>query len=173
MTLFDIDARIRSFLDSLYGSVDEDGVVEAVDFSELESLQAEREAKIESIALYVKELEIEAKALKDESDVLKQRATVATNKAKRLKKYLSDSLWAENAERLATAKDKTVFESTRCKLSFRKSEKLVVDEKELPKKYFTKKIELKPDGDAIKAILKAGGKVKGATLETNQNIQIK
>ena len=173
MTLFDIDAKIRSFLDSLYSSVDEDGVVEAVDFSELESLQEERETKIESIALYIKELEVEAGALKAEADKLKQRANVATNKAQRLKKYLSDSLWAENAERLATAKDKTVFESTRCKLSFRKSEKLVVDEKSLPKKYFAKKVEYKPDNDAIKAILKAGGTVKGAVLETNQNIQIK
>lgn len=173
MTLFDIDSKIRQFLDSLYSAADSDGTIDDADFKELEALQAEKNTKVENIALYIKELEIEASALKAEADKLKARAEVATNKADRLRRYLKDSLWADNAERLKTSKDKTVFESTRCKLSFRRSESLVIDESLLPKKYYAKKITEAPDKTLIKELIKSGKHIKGAELRENQSLQIK
>ena len=50
MTLFEIDAKIRAFLDNLYAAVDEDGVVEA-DFEQLEALQAEPVHSASNLAL--------------------------------------------------------------------------------------------------------------------------
>ena len=173
MTLFELDARIRNFLDNLYATVDEDGTVEA-DFDQLAALNAERDVKVENIALYIKELEVQAGALKAEKAKLDARIKATENKAERLRKYLADSLWAENAERLATAKDKTVFETARCKLSFRKSVSVnILDEAAVPKKYKVIKREEKVDTKAIRAQLDAGKAVKGAELKTSQNLQIK
>lgn len=174
MTLFDIDTQIRQFLDRLYTSVDEDGTIPEADFEALAELKAERDVKVESIALYIKELEVEAQALKDEADKLSKRATVAANKADRLREYLRSSLYEENKDRLETSKDKTVFESVKCKISFKKSVSVSVpDVAKIPKKYRSVSIKETPDKKAIRAAIEAGQKVRGAELVTKQNIQIK
>lgn len=160
-SLFDIDGEIRAFLDNLYLSMDEDGTLPEADFEALEALNAERDRKIDNIALYYKELQIEATALKAEADKLTQRAKIATNKAERLKKYLADSM------------DGQPYESAKNKISWRTSESVEIDEKALPKKYFTKKVELKPDKTGIKELLRGGMKIKGAQLVKKNNIQIK
>ena len=48
---------------------------------------------------------------------------------------------------------------------------VVVDEDLLPKKYFV--IAKKPDKNAIKELLNAGKKVKGATLQESRSLRIK
>ena len=174
MSLFDIDAKIRQYVDGLYDAVGEDGCLNDADFDKLNDLLMERDEKVENIALYIKELEAKAEALQTEAANLEARATVAENKAKRLKDYLSVSLLAENAERLETSKDKTVFETVRCKISFKKSVSVdVPDVTKIPKKYRSVITKETADKKAIKAAIEAGQKVRGAELITKQNIQIK
>lgn len=165
LSLYEIDMGIRSFLDSLYDSMDEDGCVPEGDFEALEALNEARDAKIDNIACYIKELDARAKARKAESDRLKKLAESDNKKVERLKEYLSRSM---------VASGNLNFDSERTHISFRKSESVLIpDESVIPKKWMAKKIEYKPDKKAISAFLKGGGKVKGATLETKQNIQIK
>lgn len=162
MNLFEIDANIRAFLDGLYATADEDGTVEA-DFEQLEALNAQRDKKWENIALYIKETETEAAALKAEAKKLNERARVADNKAKRLRDYLAGSMQRNQAKEFKTA---------RCALSFRRSKGVVIpDEAQLAKKYLV--ATYKPDKAGIKKLLEEGHKVKGAYLEDRQTIQIK
>ena len=160
-SLFDIDADIRAFIDHLYAVTDEDGTIPEADFEAIEALNAERDRKVDNIALYYKELLADAEALKAESDKLAARAKIAKNKAERLKDYLSRSMNGQP------------FESSRNKISWRTSATVEVNEQILPKKYFTKKIELKPDKTTLKDLLKSGTKIKGAELVEHKNIQIK
>lgn len=163
LSLYDIDLKIRSFLDNL--PVDEDGCIDPESFKEIEQLQEERKEKLENIALYYKELCAEAKAIKSEADNLTARYKATANKAERLKEYLSYSMLANGDEDLKTP---------RCKVSFRPSEKVIITDLSLLDDEFIKvKEERDADKDAIKKAIKAGAEVKGAYIEAKQNIQIK
>jgi hypothetical protein len=52
-------------------------------------------------------------------------------------------------------------------------ESVQVYEDLLPKKYFAKKVELKPDKTTLKELLKAGKKIKGAELIRTEKLVIK
>lgn len=165
MTLYEINDSIRATLEAIYNNVDDDGVINAGDMEALEALTIERNTKIENIALYIKELNAEAEAIKAEAAKLTKRAKAAENKAERLKNYLSVNLLSNGERNFTTA---------RCKIGFRSSNAVTItDEAAIPKKYITKKITTAPDKKAIKEALEAGKAIKGATLEAHENIQIK
>lgn len=68
----------------------------------------------------------------------------------------------------------TEIQSQNIKLSFRKSTALVItDEKAIPAKYKKKVSVVKIDNAAIKNDINAGKKVKGAHVDTKQNLQIR
>lgn len=164
MTLYEIDNNIRTFLDSLYQQVDGDGTVSDEDYATLEMWQEERKAKLENVAVYYKELEAEKDALKAEAEKLLARAKTAERRAEWFKKYLASSMIANGDKELQTS---------RCALSFRKSEKVIVNEDQLPRKYFIEKVDYAPDKKLIKELLKKGETINGAAIEVTQNIQIK
>lgn len=157
--LFDIEADIRSALDNLV--VDEDGCIGPESFEKITALQEEKERKLEAVALYYKETLIEIDALKTESKKLADRARIAENRAEGLKMYLVSSL---KGEPLKTA---------RVSVTYRKSTSVDIDEELLPKKYYVRKVEEKPDKKQIMEILKSGQRVRGAELIEKSNIQIK
>ena len=157
--LFDIEADIREALENL--EVDEDGCVTIESFGKLEALKEERERKLENVALFYKETLVEVEALKEEARKLTERARIAQNRADGLKAYLVSSL---NGEELKTA---------RVAVTYRKSQSVDIDEELLPKKYFVRKVEEKPDKKAILEHLKNGKRILGAELIEKRNIQIK
>lgn len=65
------------------------------------------------------------------------------------------------------------FKTTKCALSFRKSEKTVIDDIYSIPENFLKYAEPKADLTEIKKAIKNGEEIKGAHLEETQNIQIK
>lgn len=164
MTLYKIDTNIREFLDSLYSQLDEDGTISDEDYATLEMWQEERKAKLENIAVYYKELVALEEALENEAKKLLERAKTAERRAEWFKRYLATSMIANGDTELQTS---------RCTLSFRKSEKVVVNEDQLPRKYFVEKINYTPDKKTLKELLKKGETISGASLEVTQNIQIK
>ena len=87
MRLYDIESGILEILERGFNDacVNEDGEVDfdlAVAF--LETLECERTEKLESIALYVKELYHEADAIAQEEIKLKNRRLAKEKKAERL-----------------------------------------------------------------------------------------
>ncbi len=153
MNLYEIDSAILDCVDVETGEI--------FDIDKFEELSLTREAKIENICLWIKNLKAEADALKAEKDSFAKRQKAAENKMESLKKYISDYL------------EGTAFESTKVKVSFRKSESLeVTDISKIPDEYLKYK---EPDVDktAIKAAIKQGKMFEGLILVENQNIQIK
>lgn len=88
MTIYEIDARIAELIDPETG--------ELLDYEAFASLQMEREAKIENMALWYKDLTAEAKAIREEEKALAERRRSAENKAERLKGYLDEALAGES-----------------------------------------------------------------------------
>ena len=166
MTLYEIDNEIREFLDKMLDAVDEEtGEVMEIDPSELERLNEARDQKIENIALYIKNLEADAKAIKEEEKNLKERRERAEKKADRLRDLLAMSM--NNA-------GETKFNTARCAISFRSSKSVVITDLYLIDEAYVKKtIDIKPDKTAIKKALEAGEDIEGAYIEEKQNIQVK
>lgn len=135
---------------------------EVINPERLEGLQMERSQKIENIALWIKNLESDALAFKAEKEAFADREKAAKTKADQLKKYLAEALAGQK------------FSTGRCAVTFRRSEKVeILDVDLVPKKYMVKTVEIKPDKNTIKALLKGGHKVGGCQLVESLNPQIK
>lgn len=152
-TLYEIDARIMECVN------DETGEIENPE--KLEALYIERSLKIENVALWVKNLESDAKAIKAEKAALDKRMKSAEKKAESLKKWLTDALCC------------LPFATPRVSISFKASTTTEVNEATLPQKWCVEKVTYTPDKNAIKEALMTGEKIEGACLVAHQNIQIK
>ena len=142
MTIYEIDNEIMNCIDMETGEV--------IDTDKLNDLQMERDAKIENVALWIKELKAEAEAIKNEKQALAERQRVAENKAESLKNWLAYVL---NGEKFKTAK---------CSISYRNSESVEVTEEGLEAlmKYHEYLLTYKtpePNKKAIKDAIKNDG----------------
>lgn len=157
MNLYEIEKEIMSCVDMETGEI--------IDCEKLDALTMERDQKIENIALWVKNLEADAKAYKEEKDSFAQKQKAAENKAKSLKEYLSRFLAG------------TSYKSTKVNIGFRKSESVDVFSLESLIEYgnadYLKYKEPEADKTAIKAALKSGANIPGCILVESNNIQIK
>lgn len=153
MKLYEINEQIMACIDSETG--------ELIDPEKLNDLQIAKDEKLENLALWYKDLLAEANALKEEKEAFAAREKAAKSKAESIKNYLSYVLNGEN------------FKTTKCALSFRKSEKTVIDDIHSIPESFLKYSEPKADLTEIKKAIKNGEEIKGAHLEETQNIQIK
>ena len=111
MTIYEIDNEIMNCIDMETGEV--------IDTDKLNELHMEKDAKIENVACWIKELKAEAEAIKNEKQALADRQRVAENKAESLKNWLA---YALNGEKFKTAK---------CSISYRNSESVEVTEEGL------------------------------------------
>lgn len=153
MKLYEINEQILNCIDTETGEI--------VDVEKLNELQLAKDEKIENLALWYKDLLAEANALKEEKEAFAAREKAAKNKAESIKTYLSYVLNGEN------------FKTTKCALSFRKSEKTIVDDINLLPEVYLKYAEPKADLTEIKKAIKNGEEINGAHIEETQNIQIK
>lgn len=160
-TLYEIDAAIMDCIDPETGEV--------LDIDRLEALQMERTAKIESVALWYKNLCADAVAYKAEKDAFAEKEKTAKRTADSLKRYLEAAL----------AGDK--MKTTRVEISFRKSPPAVDITDESAFMAYAKDgghdelLIIKPPEPcktAIKDAIKRGVEIPGAELVTRQNIQI-
>ena len=158
MKLYEIDNAILDCIDLETGEV--------IDTERLDALNMERDAKIENVACWIKDLQAEAEAIKTEKQALAERQRVAENKAESLKKWLA---YALDGQKFSTAK---------CAVSFRKTEKVEISDvgmirlmKEHDELLTYKDPE--PNKTAIKQALKDGLSVEGVHLVQNTSTIIK
>ena len=153
MKLYEIDEAILNCIDLETGEI--------IDTEQLDKLTMEREAKLENVACWIKELKAEAEALKAEKMAFAKRQQVAENKMESLKKYLAYAL------------DGQAFKTVRASVTFRKSQAVeIADIYKLDKNYLRYK-EPEADKTAIKEAIKQGKTVAGATLVENTSVIIK
>lgn len=168
-SLYELDNGIMELLENGFNlaCVDpETGEIDEVKAAEyLETLQLDRTAKVENIAVYIKSLDSEAAAIKAEEKKLKERREAKERKAERLRDYLKASMLLQNESK---------FETARVALSFRSSKTVVVsDIEKLDKEYIKEKVEYSADKTAIKKAIESGVIIDGAYIEEKQNLQIK
>ena len=169
MTLYDIDAQIAA----LDGAAEDDMLIdeetgELVSVAQaLDALRMEREAKLENVACWVKNLSAEADAIREEEIRLVKRRKTAETKAANLKAWLLDAMTREDG---TTDKIKTGRVSVSVK---RNPPSTVVDDALLPGTYKVAKITYQANKDLIKRELLAGGEVPGAHLEYGRSVVIK
>lgn len=138
---------------------------EITNTEEVEALQMELDAKIENLALWIKNLKADAEALKAEKDRLAERQRVTENKVKSLSNYLASFL---NGRK---------FETARVAISYRKSTSVEAEDWVLDDalrnnpQYVRAKFEL--DKTSLKDALKAGLEIPGVTLIEKSNMVIK
>ena len=152
-SLYEIDKQLLECVDMETGEI--------LDFERLAGLQMEWGEKVENIALWIKNLAAEAEALKAEKMAFAARQRAAENKAESLKRYLTDYLSG------------TRFETTRVKVSFRRSQAVEIAEGAAIPEQFLKYEAPTVDRIALKDALKAGQQVEGVAIVERQNIQIK
>jgi len=160
--LYEIEQEIMDCLD------DETG--EILDLGRLDALQIEREAKLEGVALWIKDLKYEAAAVKEEADKLTARKKALDSKIDSIKTWL---LGAMNGEKLKTP---------RCNVYQTHNQKLAVaDEAGLisflrstkdGEKYL-RFPEPELNKTEIKEALKGGAFIPGAVLEETESLVIK
>lgn len=158
MTIYEINEQILNCIDLETGEI--------IDIDRLNELELERDAKIENVACWIKELKVEAEALKAEKQTLAERQKVAENKAESLKKWLAYAL------------DGQKFKTSKCSISYRKSESVEVTEEGLNNliKEHDELLTYKapePNKTAIKQALKDGLSVQGVQLVQNTSTIIK
>jgi hypothetical protein len=130
----------------------------------LDSVEMQLEAKVDNVVKFRQGLIASSEAIDIEIERLTKMKRSRQNLADRLKEYIGTSMKNNGIEKIDTG----LF-----KLSFLKSETVLVDDSQLDEKYIVTKITKQADKIAIKKALKAGEIVSGASLETHQNLQIK
>lgn len=126
--------------------------------------QSQLETKGNCYGFIVKQLESEVEIIESEIKRL-QAFKVSRNKTvDRLKETLSNAMQLYQIEKL---------ECPTLKISFRKSESVEVDSLIIDEKYCNIKTTITPDKGMIKEALKRGEAILGATLQVNQNLQIR
>ena len=147
--------------------VDENAVIngetgEVFDADYLDQLKMKKEAKVDNIACWIKELEAEAEALKKQEEGFAVRRKRAERRAASLKDYLTFWVGGEN------------LKLKRSEVRWRKSTSVtIMDENAIPETFKKQKITEVVDKAGIKDALKKGNFVDGAVLTEKQNIQIK
>ena len=158
MTIYEINEQILNCIDPETGEI--------IDIDKLNKLELEREAKIEGVACWIKDLKAEAEAIKTEKQALAERQKVAENKVESLKRWLAYALQGEK------------FKTAKCSVSFRKTESVEVTDEGLSNlmKEHDELLTYKapePNKKAIKDAIKDGLSVEGVRLGCNTSVIIK
>lgn len=160
MKLYEISDAIRAALDHI--DVDPE-TGEILNADNLHAVEAEASEKIEATALYLRELDAEAKAAKDEADRMIARVKSMQKRSDYLKSMLLEALHA-------TGKVKTA----RVSVSIRTTQAVAIDEgANLPEAYTTVKTTVSPNKIAIKQALLDGVEVPGCSLEARESVSIR
>ena len=160
MTIYEIDNDIQRIL----SQVDENGELPEAALDELMQLQADRDTKIENAACMVLDLLGDAKKIKEQEAVLKQRREAVEKRAERIKKYLE------------YATEGSPFSSDRVTVKWGKSTAVEIDEAVFwnnPDPAFIRQKAPEADKTAIKAALKEGANIPGAFIVERTNMTIK
>ena len=155
MNIYEIEQAILNLVDPETGEI--------ADFEALDALSMARDEKIENVALWTKNLNAEAKAIREEEKALAERRRAAETKADSLQRYLDRTLVGER------------FTTTKVAISYRKSKAVEIADEEAFIKAGAYLVPQDPkiDKKAISEALKNGTVIAGAELVERNNIQIK
>lgn len=160
MKLYEIAPALRFALDDI--EVDPE-TGEILNADALHAVEAEAAEKIEATALYLRELDAEAKAAKDEAERILARVKSMQKRSDYLKSRLLEAVHA-------TGNVKTA----RVTVSIRTTQAVQIkQEQAIPEAFTTKKITISPNKVLIKETIAAGGCVPGCELIERESVSIR
>jgi GTP:adenosylcobinamide-phosphate guanylyltransferase len=160
-SLYELSSKFAYHFELYQDDEDNEALLEA-----LGTCGEEYSEKLENCVKYFKNLTSKADMFLEESKRLKAIADKYDRKAESLKNYINDCVNDSDG----TSKWNRGIHS----INYRKSQTVEIDNLlDIPDVYLRTKTIVEPDKIAIKEVLKQGGDITGARLETNFNIQIK
>lgn len=170
MKLYELTQEFESLFESLDDMDGED--MEQAWFDTLESIEAEFDEKAENIAVFIKELTADIKAIKDEEHKQAERRRAKEHHVERLKAYLLGAMNATHRETIDGSRARVSVRSNAESPRFADEEKFVMwaianadDLLTYPQPKISK--------TAVKDYIRAGGEIPGVTLERSQSVIIK
>lgn len=165
MSLYQIDQELQTLMEA----IDQETGEWVGDPEAWERLNLERDRKIESTALYIKDLRAEAAAIKGEIDTFQRRMKTIQSKEAWLLENLRRSLDGQN------------FETARCQLRFKRNPESVrlTDEAEAMQwamEYAPDCLRYKPATlslSELKAEMKKGAVIPGAELVRETRLEVR
>ena len=160
--LYEIDQSILDCVDLETGEI--------IDPEALTALQMEREAKLEGVTLWIKDLNAEAEAVKAEADKLTARKKALDNKITSLKAWL---VWALDGQKLKTPRC-SVYQTHSQRVNVTDEAKLIQYLKldDDPDRYLRfREPEIRKD--EVKKAMKEGEFFPGAELVETESVVIK
>ena len=158
MNIYEINNQILALVNNA------DIITGEIDIEQLEGLELAKKEKQENIVKYIRHLELDEQAIKEETKRLNVISSLYAKRQESLKKYLKSSMELDQEDKL----DLGLF-----KVSIAKNPPAVVieDEDKLDK-YKKEKVQVTIDKAALKEDLK-NGEVAGARLEQSTRLVIK
>lgn len=155
--LYEIDRDLLDCFDPETGEI--------LDEDQFESLQMERDAKIEGVALAIKNLKVEFEAYAAEEKNFKTKKEAAAKKIEGMSEFLRAATREQN------------FHSVKVDVKFRRNPIAVQidDDAEIPKEFYlpVKIPDPKPNKVALKEALSGGAEIKGCRLVQNISMSVK
>lgn len=155
MNLYEITKEIANFefeIDETTGEI--------TNYDDLDAIIMARDEKVENIGLLIKNLDAEAFAIREEEKILANRRRAKEKKIEWLKKYLQDVLDGEK------------FETSKLRISYRKSQKVeCYDFTKVPEEFLKMK-EPELDKTAVKNAIKQGRTIDGCELVQSESMVI-
>lgn len=161
MSLYHIDLELESLVDHETGEV--------LDFEAFEALQMARDAKIEGVLCWTKNLAAEANAIREEEQKLADRRKALERKREKLLDYAEKALGG------------AAFQTAKCAVTYRKSTAVEITDMDavvqwcMDNGYDGKITYAQPTVSKtdIAPLLKAGMAVTGAELRERSNMGVK
>lgn len=142
-----------------------DDLPEDVFLDTLSAIEEPLNDKAENIARFIKNLEAEADVYRKESQKMTEKATARTNKAKRMKMYLQESLELAGL-------DKVKGDLFTVSIQNNPQSVEVLDESKIPKDYFVEQPS-KLKKNLLLASLKQGEEIAGVELKQTRSLRIR
>lgn len=157
MNLYQIKEEIKKAIDECIDM--ETG--EIINPELLDNLNEQLNIKRENIALYIKNIVADSKAIDEEIKNLTARKKSINNKVDWLKQYLANDLQGNK------------FETAKVVVSFRKSKSVEINpDAEIPNEFLIQQ-QPKPDKAGLKKAIQSGEVINGVSIVEKQNISIK
>ena len=167
MNLYEIEESILQAMELFEaGDLTEGELIQA-----LGTLEEMTKEKIDNIACYIKSLNAEAKALKEEEENLNKRRKAKENQAERLKEYIRNYLTIKDIKKLETTRNKISIAKTPGKAVISDQEAFINWANENNKDLL--KFDIKADISKIKGLIKDNEIIPYVTIENGTRLNIK
>lgn len=159
MKLYDL-AKNYAQLMEMAEEMESDAIVDT-----LEALQDEIEEKVENIAKFIRNLEADAKIIKEEEKRLAERRQSIEKKIERLKQYLQEQLEVAGLQKVKRPMITVAIQNNPPSVE-------IADEKLIPSEFMIPQ-PAKIDKKAILERLKNGEEISGCSLKQTKGVRIK